>query len=298
MHIYKVTNLTNGKIYIGQTISKFTKTYLGSGTKILLAVKKYGRKNFKKELLEQCFNVDDLNVKERYWIEHYNSTDDSIGYNICSGGQQGGTGWSKGLTKETHSGLQIMSQKASDRTGWTHSEETKLKQSESAAGRYSLSWFIDKFGQEIGTQKFQDRNKEISIRMKGNIPWNKGIPHNVLALHPELKDTLEEKYYSKIRGKTLAERHGVEEAARIIQIVREKNTGRKKPHTSTMKQIFEEKIYAPRRGKSMHEFYGEERATNILTKRIETRRRNRHIKKIQLLVGIVNSLFLGMCNSI
>lgn len=49
--IYKVTNLINGKIYIGRDLRNNPK-YLGGGIAIKSAHKKYGRENFVKEILE------------------------------------------------------------------------------------------------------------------------------------------------------------------------------------------------------------------------------------------------------
>lgn len=67
MIIYKITNLINGKFYIGkQTRIRKNDKYLGSGTLIIKAVNKYGRKNFKKEILEVCNNNAELNNKEVY----------------------------------------------------------------------------------------------------------------------------------------------------------------------------------------------------------------------------------------
>lgn len=51
MNIYKTTDLINGKIYVGQD-SKYKETYLGSGSLIYRSIRKYGRENFKKEILE------------------------------------------------------------------------------------------------------------------------------------------------------------------------------------------------------------------------------------------------------
>ena len=77
MNIYKITNLVNGKIYIGKD-TKDRKDYYGSGIVIKQAIKKYGKENFKKEILEKCSEYETLNEKEKYWINFYKSTDKNI----------------------------------------------------------------------------------------------------------------------------------------------------------------------------------------------------------------------------
>ena len=49
--IYKVTNNVNGKIYIGKNATN-NPHYFGSGIILRNAIKKYNKKNFKKEILE------------------------------------------------------------------------------------------------------------------------------------------------------------------------------------------------------------------------------------------------------
>lgn len=88
-YIYKTTNIINGKIYIGQHKSNnFLKEhyYIGSGKLLKIAIQKYGKENFKCELLEECDSKELLDIREKYWITYYNSTDKEIGYNISSGG--------------------------------------------------------------------------------------------------------------------------------------------------------------------------------------------------------------------
>ncbi len=86
MIIYKTTNLINNKIYIGQSY-KNDPEYLGSGLLIIKAINKYGKENFKKEILEECEKREYLNDREIYWISYYNSSNKSIGYNISLGGE-------------------------------------------------------------------------------------------------------------------------------------------------------------------------------------------------------------------
>lgn len=88
MYIYKTTNLSNGLIYIGQS-SKTpadSEKYLGSGRKLKHAIATIGIENFRKEIIELCNSIEQLNEREIYYIELFNSTDPNIGYNILKGG--------------------------------------------------------------------------------------------------------------------------------------------------------------------------------------------------------------------
>ena len=88
MIIYKTTNNINNKIYIGQDKNN-DPNYLGSGNLIKRAIKKYGKENFLKEILCLCNTMDELNDKERFYINEYSSTNKEIGYNIAVGGTNG-----------------------------------------------------------------------------------------------------------------------------------------------------------------------------------------------------------------
>ena len=105
MVIYKTTNLINGKIYIGQDKNN-NLNYYGSGDLIKSAIKKYGKKNFIKEILCVCNTIDELNSKEKFYINEYNSTDKNIGYNITIGGTNG-TMLHRKHTKETKEKMRI-----------------------------------------------------------------------------------------------------------------------------------------------------------------------------------------------
>lgn len=94
MYIYKTTNLLNGKIYIGKRVyrKKDDKWYLGSGIYLNRAIKKYGRENFKKEIIEWCNDKTHLNKREIYWIKQFNAINPKIGYNLSLGGDGGNVG--------------------------------------------------------------------------------------------------------------------------------------------------------------------------------------------------------------
>ncbi|MFA6832262.1 MAG: GIY-YIG nuclease family protein [Bacteroidaceae bacterium] len=90
--IYKIENLINGKLYIGQSKDiklrwighrHLLKKGTHSNCYLQSACNKYGLKNFKFTILETC-DISQLNEKEIYWIKKLNSF--VAGYNLSSGG--------------------------------------------------------------------------------------------------------------------------------------------------------------------------------------------------------------------
>lgn len=92
-YIYKITNVINGKSYIGKTLSSIEnrwKEHCSDSKKrknekrpLYSAMNKYGIENFKVEQVEEC---DDniVNEREVYWIEHFGTF--KSGYNATIGG--------------------------------------------------------------------------------------------------------------------------------------------------------------------------------------------------------------------
>lgn len=90
-YIYKTTNLINKKIYIGKKHkSEFVPSYYGSGVLIKKSIAKYGIENFTVEVIEWCETLEELNIKEKYYIKVLNSDRHTgLGYNISKGGDGG-----------------------------------------------------------------------------------------------------------------------------------------------------------------------------------------------------------------
>lgn len=95
--IYKVTNLINNKVYIGQTIQDVKyRWYRHCGksgisqaelnTHFKRAILKYGKENFKVEVIEEC-DSSQLNEREKYYISYFDSYNN--GYNSTLGGTDG-----------------------------------------------------------------------------------------------------------------------------------------------------------------------------------------------------------------
>lgn len=104
-YIYKTTCLITNKIYVGKRKGdpNTSISYLGSGIVLLKAIKKYGRSNFKKEILEIIVEGD-LNERERYWIKTLN-TKGTEGYNLTEGGDGGPLFKGKHHSEETKNKL-------------------------------------------------------------------------------------------------------------------------------------------------------------------------------------------------
>lgn len=89
--IYKITNKINGKCYIGQSndIHRRWKQELAPNAKLnphlARAFEKYGIDNFEFEIIEEC-QRNQLNIREQFYIEIYNSIDPLLGYNKTKGG--------------------------------------------------------------------------------------------------------------------------------------------------------------------------------------------------------------------
>lgn len=93
--IYKITNLVNDKVYIGQSQNIYSrwKEHKYARNKrdcfaLYSAFKKYGLDNFSFEIVERC-SFEQLNEKEIYYIAQYHSYVDDMepnGYNMTKGG--------------------------------------------------------------------------------------------------------------------------------------------------------------------------------------------------------------------
>ena len=147
-YIYKITNIINGKIYIGKhSTDNLNDGYMGSGVYIKMSQKKYGIENFTKEYLVFCDKEDKLNWFEKFYIKKYGSTDINIGYNLTKGGD-GSLG--RLCTEEIKNKIS-KSKIGKTHIGVKHTEETKNKLSESHKG--TEPWNKGKKGLQIAWNK-------------------------------------------------------------------------------------------------------------------------------------------------
>ena len=93
-YIYKITTTKSNKVYIGQTTKSVEERYKkhlkarNSKSKkhlhLYLAMNKYGIDTFSVEQIDTAENQQELNNKEIYWINFYDSINN--GYNMAPGG--------------------------------------------------------------------------------------------------------------------------------------------------------------------------------------------------------------------
>jgi group I intron endonuclease len=142
--IYCIENLINGKQYIGKSEDLNVRiNHIHKTCKYLYrAIKKYGKENFKKYIIEYC-DIEHLSERERYYIKKW-KTKAPNGYNLTDGGE--GTSGYK-FTKEQKRTLSIA------KMGIIQSEETKKKNSESHKGIFPS----------------EESKKKMSIAQKGRI---------------------------------------------------------------------------------------------------------------------------------
>lgn len=178
MNIYKLTS-PSGKVYIGQTKNtielrwnqhirswerwKRERTKKGGSTKLYFALDKYPPENWKIEILCKCSLREELDEKEEYYIQSYNSIED--GYNIT----KGGSGRKVDFFDEDHKKNLSNARKEYFNTdeGLKWKEELSKKYSDEGNPMYGKVF-----------DHTEETKKDISEKMKGkNLgkePWNKG----------------------------------------------------------------------------------------------------------------------------
>jgi len=134
--IYKTTNLVNGKIYIGcHTTDNMNDGYLGSGEYIRKAIKKYGRENFKREVLKFFYHPIAMYHEESIIVDE-KFIKSKMNYNKSLGGNGGHFLGAKFI--EDH--RQRMMGAGNPIYGVGHSEETRKKMSELMQGEKHHLW--------------------------------------------------------------------------------------------------------------------------------------------------------------
>lgn len=95
MIIYKITNIVNGKIYVGCTTGTLERRWRRhvdrrkDRTLLARSILKYGAESFLIEQIDSAKSEKEMFEKEIFWIQELNSINRSIGYNMTPGGDRG-----------------------------------------------------------------------------------------------------------------------------------------------------------------------------------------------------------------
>lgn len=129
-YIYKITNKINNKIYVGKTTKSIERRFAehvmvsnkekDTSVKLHNAIRKYGIDNFMIEELDVATTKEELNKKERFWIDKLSARNPDIGYNICKGGEGGSGG--------------------AHFAGHKHTEETRKQMSKNRCGKNNANF--------------------------------------------------------------------------------------------------------------------------------------------------------------
>jgi|AntAceMinimDraft_16_1070373.scaffolds.fasta_scaffold07422_9 hypothetical protein len=204
--IYITTNLVNGKQYVGSHLGEKNDSYLGSGKPAFSnAIKKYGKENFKREIIEECDPSMNLILETKY-IKEYNTLVPN-GYNISPTGGNKGGGKLNEITKK-----RISESLKGKNKGKKHSKESREKMSKAKRGIKLSEEHKKKISEsEKGRVFSNETKKRISKSLKGKPSNNKGVPMSIEQKEKISKANKGRKYSEetkeKLKGRKLSPEH-------------------------------------------------------------------------------------------
>ena len=180
MVIYKTTNLINGRFYVGQDVNN-NPNYIGSGLLLKQSIDRYGKDNFKKEILEYCSSKEVLNEREIFWIQELKAQERGVGYNITDGGSGGDVFTNHPDKEKIREKQRISSQKSNNRP------EVKEKHRVNTKKR----WEDDPIYRERIISSIRSRSVESRIKLVESLKkvihddeWNDKVGNNnVIRFH-------------------------------------------------------------------------------------------------------------------
>ena len=187
-----IVNKVNGKTYVGQHKSdNWQDKYMGSGTYLKRAKRKYGIKNFEKFLIQYCNTQEEANKAEIFWIAEYRKRGKAE-YNIAAGGE-GSSGWK--CSEETRKKL---SEAKKGRPGYwlgKHvSDETRRKVSEHHKGKRLSEETRKKISEANKSRRHSEETK------KKMSEANKGKHHSEETKR-KISEAKKDKHWKLVDGK-------------------------------------------------------------------------------------------------
>ena len=157
----------NGKFYVGRTNDYEGRlaTHKHQALKkrrhqLYWAIRKYGWDNVKKSVIDTTLTLEDLVALEYDYIVKYKSIRN--GYTMTKNTNVGGDNWEGRRDSEEYREfvLRMKDIRLGDKNGMynkNHSEDTKELLKQKAKGRFSKEWFIERYGEIEGLEKYSER---------------------------------------------------------------------------------------------------------------------------------------------
>lgn len=193
-YVYKITNLVNGKFYIGKRKNSDPEsdTYMGSGKLIKKAIKKYGKNNFKKEIIS-IFETNEEAAELESKLVTKDVIDSNMSYNLHEGGHGG---FHHINNKPIEERINVIAHKTKlengeiscgGTKGWTEESYEKVRKQ----ALINLKSFSENPGKVYWKNATEEDRKKHSERLRGNKNPNYG---KVSCIHLE---TLKKKTFHK-----------------------------------------------------------------------------------------------------
>ena len=145
-------------MYIGRDRNNHHR-YFGSGTEIKELIKKEGRDNLRKSILEECYDLKTLDQREEYWLEYYDAENNPMFMNR--------TNKAYGCSRQTELGKQRIRENKTP-APWT--KEMREKASKQRLGKPRL---VNKVRSDKGipfsdARKLALSNGQIGVKRPGS----------------------------------------------------------------------------------------------------------------------------------
>lgn len=189
--VYKITNTIHGKFYIGSSKdidNRFEehKQKLRTNKHVNPILQHswnyHGESNFTFAVIEEC-EPDKCLEREQYYLDTFQPYK-GTGYNINTKAMGGD--WftyhpNRELIREK---MKLLNGGENNGMfGKTHSPTSIKKLKEKAKGRYSLEWFVSRYGEQDGSQKYNDRREKLANR-KINYVYDNGLKGKTIQVEP------------------------------------------------------------------------------------------------------------------
>jgi group I intron endonuclease len=173
--IYKITNIKNGKIYIGSSSDMDRRKYehfndlannIHVNKHLQNAYNLDGKDNFIFSIIELC-NKNDLLIREQSYLDTLTPFREN-GYNIGTSAS-GGDNYSN-LSDMDKERFVSKSRRVGKNNGMyekNHTDTAIKIMREKSIGRYTLGWFVEKYGKNKGKIEYTKRRNQRTIAVSG-----------------------------------------------------------------------------------------------------------------------------------